>query len=85
MLKSIGFRNIHIYLINFFETLIYIIIGSVIGVAASAIFISLIGSFLKDMLLIAISFLKRYGLTKVELIAAGYQALQNQYGPNKIE
>ncbi len=57
MLKSIGFRNIHIYLINFFETLIYIIIGSVIGVAASAIFISLIGSFLKDMLLIAISFL----------------------------
>lgn len=30
-------------------------------------------------------FLKRYNIKKVELIAAGYQALQSQYGPNKIE
>lgn len=30
-------------------------------------------------------FLKQHGITKVELIVAGYQALQNQYGPNKIE
>ena len=28
-------------------------------------------------------FLKKLKLTKVELIAAGYQALQNQYGPKK--
>lgn len=31
------------------------------------------------------AFLKQHRLTKVELIAAGYQALQSQYGPNKIE
>ncbi len=30
-------------------------------------------------------FLKQYGLTKVRLIVEGYKALQNQYGPNKIE
>ncbi len=30
-------------------------------------------------------FLKRHNITKVELIAAGYMALQSQYGPNKIE
>lgn len=27
------------------------------------------------------AFLKEYGLKKVELIYAGFQALQNQYGP----
>ncbi len=31
------------------------------------------------------TFLKQHGITKVELIVAGYQALQSQYGPNKIE
>lgn len=31
------------------------------------------------------AFLNKYGITKVELIFAGYQALQNQYGPKKIE
>lgn len=30
-------------------------------------------------------FLQNHKLTKVELIDAGYQALQNQYGPKKIE
>ena len=30
-------------------------------------------------------YLKKHRLTKVELIIAGYQALQNQYGPNKTE
>lgn len=30
-------------------------------------------------------FLQKYKLTKVELIAEGYKALQNQYGPKKIE
>ncbi|MBD5131798.1 MAG: hypothetical protein HDT28_04295 [Clostridiales bacterium] len=30
-------------------------------------------------------YLQRHKLTKVELIVAGYQALQSQYGPNKIE
>lgn len=30
-------------------------------------------------------FLKQQGLTKVELIVAGYKALQSKYGPNKIE
>lgn len=30
-------------------------------------------------------FLQKRGLTKVELIAAGYMTLQSQYGPNKIE
>lgn len=30
-------------------------------------------------------FLIKNKLTKVELIAAGYNALQNQYGPKKIE
>lgn len=29
------------------------------------------------------AFLEKNKLTKVELIAAGYQALQNQYGPKK--
>ena len=29
------------------------------------------------------AYLKQLGKTKVELIAAGYQALQSQYGPNK--
>lgn len=28
-------------------------------------------------------FLQKYKLTKVELIAAGYKALQSQYGPKK--
>lgn len=31
------------------------------------------------------AFLKKYNITKVELIAEGYLALQNKYGPNKIE
>lgn len=31
------------------------------------------------------TFLKQHGITKVELIVAGYNALQSQYGPNKIE
>ncbi len=31
------------------------------------------------------AFLKEHRITKVELIAAGYQALQNQYGPKKTE
>lgn len=31
------------------------------------------------------AFLQKYKLTKVELIAAGYMALQSQYGPNKKE
>lgn len=31
------------------------------------------------------AFLNKYGITKVELIDAGYKALQNQYGPKKIE
>ncbi len=31
------------------------------------------------------AFLKKHGLTKVELIYAGYQALQNQYDPKKTE
>ena len=31
------------------------------------------------------NYLQRHKLTKVELIFAGYQALQSQYGPNKIE
>ena len=31
------------------------------------------------------AFLEKHKLTKVALIAAGYQALQNQYGPKKIE
>lgn len=31
------------------------------------------------------AFLQKHGITKVELIAAGYRALQSQYGPNKIE
>lgn len=30
-------------------------------------------------------FLKKHRITKVDLILAGYQALQNQYGPKKIE
>lgn len=30
-------------------------------------------------------FLKKHKLTKVELIVAGHKALQNQYGPKKIE
>lgn len=30
-------------------------------------------------------FLKRKKLTKVDLIVAGYKALQNKYGPNKTE
>lgn len=30
-------------------------------------------------------FLKQYRLTKVELIVAGFQTLQSQHGPNKIE
>lgn len=30
-------------------------------------------------------FLKKNKISKVELIYAGYQALQNQYGPKKIE
>lgn len=30
-------------------------------------------------------YLQKHKLTKVELIAAGYKALQSQYGPNKIE
>jgi len=30
-------------------------------------------------------FLKKHKLTKVELIVAGYQALQNQYGPKTTE
>lgn len=30
-------------------------------------------------------FLKKNKLTKVELIVAGYQALQGQYGPKKTE
>lgn len=30
-------------------------------------------------------FLKKYNIKKVELIYAGYQALQNHYGPKKIE
>lgn len=30
-------------------------------------------------------FLKQYGITKVELIAEGYKALQSKYGPNKTE
>lgn len=29
------------------------------------------------------AFLKEHGLRKVELIYAGFQALQNQYGPQK--
>lgn len=31
------------------------------------------------------AFLKEHRITKVELIAAGYHALQNQYGPKKTE
>ena len=31
------------------------------------------------------AFLQKHGITKVELIVAGYMALQSQYGPNKIE
>lgn len=31
------------------------------------------------------SYLKKYKITKVELIIAGYKALQSQYGPKKIE
>lgn len=31
------------------------------------------------------SFLKSHKITKVELIYAGYKALQNQYGPKKTE
>lgn len=30
-------------------------------------------------------FLKEHRLTKVELIVAGYKALQSQHGPDKIE
>lgn len=30
-------------------------------------------------------FLQKHKIKKVELIAAGYQALQNQYGPKKTE
>lgn len=30
-------------------------------------------------------FLKQHGITKVELIVAGYKALQSKYGPNKTE
>lgn len=30
-------------------------------------------------------FLKKNHLTKVDLIAAGYKALQNKYGPNTTE
>lgn len=30
-------------------------------------------------------FLRKHKITKVELIYAGYQALQNHYGPKKIE
>ena len=30
-------------------------------------------------------YLQRHKLTKVELIVAGYQALQSQHGPNKRE
>ena len=30
-------------------------------------------------------YLRKHKIKKVELIAAGYQALQSQYGPNKIE
>ncbi len=30
-------------------------------------------------------YLKRKKLTKVDLIVAGYKALQNKYGPNKTE
>ena len=29
------------------------------------------------------TFLKEHGISKVELIFAGYEALQNQYGPKK--
>lgn len=31
------------------------------------------------------AFLKRNGITKVELIAAGYNALQSRHGPKKNE
>ena len=31
------------------------------------------------------AFLKKHNITKVELIVEGYQALQNKYGPKKIE
>ncbi len=31
------------------------------------------------------AFLQKYNITKVELIVEGYQALQNKYGPKKIE
>lgn len=31
------------------------------------------------------AFLQKHKLTKVEMIVAGYQALQSQYGPKKIE
>lgn len=31
------------------------------------------------------AFLKEYRITKVDLIIAGYLALQNQYGPKKTE
>ena len=31
------------------------------------------------------AFLQKYGITKVELIVEGYQALQNKYGPKTSE